>query len=85
MFSVPLRRALVVGGDLPYPEGRAAAEVLKVGSASRDAAGGGEAKAGLWAVLVPNLLYAVVGVVAGGLVLAGVKLVQRLRGKSAAH
>lgn len=40
---------------------------------------------GLWAVLVPNLLYAVVGVVAGGLVLAGVKLVQRLRGKSAAH
>ena len=22
MFSVPLRRALVVNGDLPYPEGR---------------------------------------------------------------
>jgi putative OPT family oligopeptide transporter len=32
MFSVPLRRALVVGGDLPYPEGRAAAEVLVAGS-----------------------------------------------------
>jgi len=32
MFSVPLRRALVVDTDLPYPEGRAAAEVLKVGS-----------------------------------------------------
>jgi putative OPT family oligopeptide transporter len=28
MFSVPLRRALVVNTDLPYPEGRAAAEVL---------------------------------------------------------
>lgn len=32
MFSVPLRRALVTGSDLPYPEGVAAAEVLKVGS-----------------------------------------------------
>jgi putative OPT family oligopeptide transporter len=29
---VPLRRALVTGTDLPYPEGVAAAEVLKVGS-----------------------------------------------------
>ena len=37
MFSVPLRRALVTGSDLPYPEGVAAAEVLKVGSG---AAGG---------------------------------------------
>ncbi len=33
MFSVPLRRALVTGSDLPYPEGVAAAEVLKVGAA----------------------------------------------------
>ena len=33
MYSVPLRRALVVGSDLPYPEGVAAAEVLKVGEA----------------------------------------------------
>jgi putative OPT family oligopeptide transporter len=30
MYSVPLRRALVTGSDLPYPEGVAAAEVLKV-------------------------------------------------------
>lgn len=45
MFSVPLRRALVVGGDLPYPEGRAAAEVLKVGSESRE--GGEESRRGL--------------------------------------
>ena len=34
MFSVPLRRALVTGSDLPYPEGVAAAEVLRVGSGS---------------------------------------------------
>ncbi|WP_419830940.1 OPT family oligopeptide transporter [Methylobacterium sp.] len=30
-FSIPLRRALVSGSDLPYPEGIAAAEVLKTG------------------------------------------------------
>jgi putative OPT family oligopeptide transporter len=32
MYSVPLRRALVTGSPLPYPEGVAAAEVLKVGA-----------------------------------------------------
>ncbi|MFC0316032.1 OPT family oligopeptide transporter [Gordonia phosphorivorans] len=31
MYSIPLRRTLVTGSDLPYPEGVAAAEVLKVG------------------------------------------------------
>jgi putative OPT family oligopeptide transporter len=34
MYSVPLRRALVTHSDLPYPEGVAAAEVLKVGMAA---------------------------------------------------
>jgi putative OPT family oligopeptide transporter len=38
MFSVPLRRALVIDTPLPYPEGRAAAEVLKVGAGSREGA-----------------------------------------------
>src|SRR3982750_2948253 len=32
MYSLPLRRALVTGAPLPYPEGVAAAEVLKVGA-----------------------------------------------------
>src|SRR5215475_4735861 len=32
LFTIPLRRAMVVNTDLPYPEGVAAAEVLKVGS-----------------------------------------------------
>lgn len=31
LFTIPLRRAMVVGSDLPYPEGVAAAEILKVG------------------------------------------------------
>lgn len=34
MYSIPLRRALVTHSDLPYPEGVAAAEVLKVGDSS---------------------------------------------------
>ena len=39
MYSVPLRRALVSGSDLPYPEGVAAAEVLRIGD---EAQGGAE-------------------------------------------
>lgn len=31
MYSIPLRRALVTHSDLPYPEGVAAAEVLRLG------------------------------------------------------
>ncbi len=50
MFSVPLRRALVVNSDLPYPEGLAAAEVLLVGAHSRD--GNEESRQGLVAITV---------------------------------
>lgn len=32
IFSIPLRHAMVVNSTLPYPEGVAAAEILKVGS-----------------------------------------------------
>ena len=35
MYSIPLRRALVTNSDLPYPEGVACAEVLKVGAGHR--------------------------------------------------
>ncbi len=38
-FSIPLRRALVVRGNLPYPEGTAAAEVLHAGEAHDGGAG----------------------------------------------
>ena len=56
MFSVPLRRALVVDSDLPYPEGRAAAEVLQVGSESRE--GGAESAAGLNVLVKGSLVSA---------------------------
>ena len=50
MYSIPLRRALVSQSDLPYPEGVACAEVLKVGSGEH-AAGIEESRAGLSALL----------------------------------
>src|SRR5262245_32226148 len=56
MFSVPLRRALVTGSDLPYPEGVAAAEVLEVGFGS---AGGKEENAkGLRMIIVGSVISA---------------------------
>ena len=60
MYSVPLRRALVTESDLPYPEGVAAAEILKVGvgmpaadgsAAVQSAATIEENKRGLFAVI----------------------------------
>ncbi|MCZ4578404.1 oligopeptide transporter, OPT family [Gordonia amicalis] len=55
MYSIPLRRALVTGSDLPYPEGVAAAEVLKVG----DSAGGAaENKAGLRTIVIGSIASA---------------------------
>jgi len=56
LFSVPLRRALVVDSDLPYPEGRAAAEVLQVGAASAE--GAAENSAGLSALVWNSLISA---------------------------
>ncbi len=41
LFTIPLRRAMVVHSDLPYPEGRAAAEILKMGDSSKKSASGG--------------------------------------------
>lgn len=56
MFSVPLRRALVTGSDLPYPEGKAAAEVLIVGSA--EGAGSQENQKGLKLMVLTSLASA---------------------------
>ncbi len=39
LFTIPLRRAMVVGSDLPYPEGVAAAEILRIGGGAVPAPG----------------------------------------------
>jgi putative OPT family oligopeptide transporter len=54
LFTIPLRRALVTNSDLPYPEGVAAAEVLKVGSGTRGETKDetGESRQGLNAIML---------------------------------
>ncbi len=72
MYSVPLRRAMVTGSDLPYPEGVAAAEVLRVGASASghadadvDPAAVAENKAGfatvLWSSVASALFVAIIG------------------------
>ena len=67
MYTIPLRRALVTDSDLPYPEGVACAEVLKVGAGSAHDAdleavesGGAGLKAVVVGALVSALFYVVV-------------------------
>src|SRR5579875_2222988 len=74
MYSIPLRRALVTDSDLPYPEGVACAEVLRVGSGNRveqDPAAAAEGKAGLLTVVVGSLASAVFALVVATKVFAG--------------
>jgi putative OPT family oligopeptide transporter len=56
LFTIPLRRAMVTTSDLPYPEGRAAAEVLEVGARAREAtAEDTESREGLIAVIYGSI------------------------------
>ena len=65
VFTIPLRRALVTTSDLPYPEGVAAAEVLKVGAGTRGEAKDetGEAREGLIAVILGSVASAGLAIV----------------------
>ncbi|MEO7273984.1 MAG: oligopeptide transporter, OPT family [Vicinamibacterales bacterium] len=73
MFTIPLRRALVTNSDLPYPEGVAAAEVLKVGSQARGELKpeAGEAREGLTAVVLGTLASAGLAIVSATRIAAG--------------
>ncbi|MBS0387447.1 MAG: oligopeptide transporter, OPT family [Proteobacteria bacterium] len=64
MYSIPLRRALVTQSDLPYPEGVACAEVLKVGGGEHaDAAAVEESRDGLRAVIWGSIVSSVFAVI----------------------
>jgi len=79
MFTIPLRHVMVVQSDLPYPEGVAAAEILRVGSAERaqDAAqdsGGASAKpaaTGMGDIVAGGAVAAAVSFAASGLRVLG--------------
>ena len=60
MLSVPMRRALVVDSDLPYPEGVAGAEILRVGMGNGE--GERENRAGLATILLGAIAGAGFGV-----------------------
>lgn len=72
MYTIPLRRALVTDSDLPYPEGVACAEVLKVGGGDDAVAASAESsKSGLFAVAAGTIVSAVFAVVVATKVFAG--------------
>ncbi len=78
MFTIPLRHVMVVQSDLPYPEGVAAAEILRVGSAERsqdEAADAGQAPArtatGMGDIVAGGLAAAAVSFAASGLRVLG--------------
>ena len=64
MYSIPLRRALVTGSDLPYPEGVAAAEVLKVGDENASGTSHEENAKGLRVIVAGGITSAVMALLA---------------------
>jgi putative OPT family oligopeptide transporter len=74
LFTIPLRRALVTHSSLPYPEGVAAAEVLKVGAGEREdgsKADPAEAREGLLAVVLGGVASLAMVAIAATQIAAG--------------
>ncbi|WP_043680624.1 OPT family oligopeptide transporter [Castellaniella defragrans] len=72
VFTVPLRRALVVNSELPYPEGVAAAEILKVGQKPGGEDGGETRPAGgLREIMLGGVLAGGFSLLTSGLRVAG--------------
>jgi putative OPT family oligopeptide transporter len=77
VFTIPLRHAMVVQSDLPYPEGVAAAEILRVGSgqsADGEDADDGEAvpaATGMRDLAAGGIVAAIVAFATSGLRLLG--------------
>ena len=62
LFTIPLRRAMVVHSDLAYPEGVAAAEILKVGSNEADSQQGN----GLKEIMSGGIVAGIVALLSNG-------------------
>ena len=67
LFTIPLRRAMVVNSNLSYPEGVAAAEILKVGSSAED----GKTGAGIKEILSGSAVAGVIAFLTNGLQVLG--------------
>ena len=62
LFSIPLRHVMVVKSDLPYPEGVAAAEILKAGSKEE----GNDANGGLKDILFGGVIASLISLFTNG-------------------
>lgn len=68
LFSIPLRHAMVVKSDLPYPEGVAAAEILKAGNEEQaNEAGETQSSNSLKDILFGGFIAAVVSFLTSGM------------------
>lgn len=68
IFTIPLRHVMVVNSDLPYPEGVAAAEILKAGDHNQAATEGSDApQSGIRQIVAGGVLSGVFSFLAGGL------------------
>ena len=65
IFTIPLRHAMVVNSPLPYPEGVAAAEILKAGS--QEHAEDGSADSGIREIALGGAISGLVSFCANGL------------------
>ena len=68
LFTIPLRRAMVVHSDLAYPEGVAAAEILKVGSRTR---ADGKSESGIKEILSGSVVAGIIAFLTNGLQVLG--------------
>jgi putative OPT family oligopeptide transporter len=70
LFTIPLRRVMVVQSELPYPEGLAAAEILRVGNADTGNTAGDDddddVRKGLNDIWAGSIVSAAVALVTGG-------------------
>lgn len=69
IFTIPLRYAMVVNSDLPYPEGVAAAEILRAGEqdTSDDTTAQSDASTGAKDIVIGGALSGIVAFLTGGL------------------
>ena len=69
IFTIPLRYAMVVNSDLPYPEGVAAAEILRTGEqdTAADTPAQSDASTGAKDIVIGGALSGIVAFLTGGL------------------
>ena len=69
IFTIPLRYAMVVNSDLPYPEGVAAAEILRAGEqdTAADTPAQSDASTGAKDIVIGGALSGIVAFLTGGL------------------